>query len=744
MEKKSRLKYSRLSALTAVILVILMAIYYCSIIFYTNAMTDGLRNIKDHPFALSLVINDTKINTMQLKMLSERIKVSQSESVLDTIEKTLEENYSLCSQNFSTLYDGYLFDKNDIVQAQTGYEAAISDFTALVKYCRTPDIDITYMNSIIDNNIQPNLDIADVWLNKMINNSKVKFEEFYTQTINYRNSTIVLVTILGFAVIGSLLIYQFLLKKREQEAVAMQKEIADVAQAANRAKSQFLSNMSHDIRTPMNAIVGMTAIATAHLDEKDRVRECLNKISISSRHLLSLINDVLDMSKIENGKIALNTEPICLADFIHDFISIIQPQVKAKQIALDLSILSISNEIVIADSLRLHQILQNIMSNAVKFTEKGGEIKFRMRQKPCERQGYAFFEFTISDNGIGMSEDFCEKIFIPFERAATSTVSRIEGTGLGMSITKNIVDMMNGEISVESVLNKGTVFTVTLPLEIEQEQIIPDLFKDIRSLVVDDDQDVCENTTHILQEIGMRSQWVLSGREAVDLVSDAHRRCIDFHVIILDWQMPEMDGVETARQIREKVGNDIPIIILSAYDWCEIEAEARAAGVTAFIPKPLFKSRLYQVMRSTLLSPEEQNSSEQKRVVRVKKKGRVLLVEDNELNAEIAEVLLTEEGVAVDIAKDGQEAYNFYLKAPVPYHIIFMDVLMPVMNGYEATAAIRALEKRESLPPSIIVGMSANAFKDDVDKAMSIGMDDYITKPIMGNELQRILDKYLN
>lgn len=746
MQNKNKLKYNKLSFITAVILVILMIFYYCASLYYTSAMTEGLRNIKDHPFALSLVINDTKINTMQMKMLSERIKVSQAEDVLDTMETIVEENLASSNKNFDTLYNGYLFDINDITQAKNSYEEAVYRFAQLVKYCRTSNIDTVYLDTVIDEEIQPNLDNADIWLDKMINNSKLKFEEFYNQSISYKQSTTIMVTILGIAVLGSLLIYQILLKKREQEAIAMQKEIADVAQAANKAKSQFLSNMSHDIRTPMNAIVGMTAIASAHLDERDRVKECLNKISISSRHLLSLINDVLDMSKIENGKIALNAEPICLADFIHDFVTIIQPQVKSKQIELDLSILSVSNEIVIADSLRLHQILQNITSNAVKFTEEGGKIKFQMRQKPCERKGYALYEFIISDNGIGMSEDFCDKIFVPFERAATSTVSRIEGTGLGMSITKSIVDLMNGEITVKSKLNEGTVFTVTLPLEIEKQKtdIVPDLFKDLRSLVVDDDQDICESTTRILQEIGMRSEWVLSGREAVHKVSDAHKRCTDYHVVILDWQMPEMDGVETARQIRKNVGDEIPIIILSAYDWTEIEDEAREAGVTAFIPKPLFKSRLYRVMRSALLSEEEENNIYGKEMNRTKKSGHVLLVEDNELNAEIAEVLLSEEGVNVDIARDGQEAFNLFSKSVVPYNIIFMDVQMPVMNGYEATSAIRTLEKRELLPHTIIVGMSANAFKEDVDKALSTGMDDYITKPIMGKELQRILDKYCN
>lgn len=387
--------------------------------------------------------------------------------------------------------------------------------------------------------------------------------------------------------------------------------------------------------------------------------------------------------------------------------------------------------------------------NAIHTTFTFGKISYsislRMEQAPYDREGYSLYVFRFSDNGIGMSEEFQKVIFQPFERAATSTVSKTEGTGLGMSITKSIVDLMGGSISVTSRLNEGTTFTVSLPMQKEQQKecIATDLLKDLRCLIVDDDRDVCENTVLLLKEIGMHSEWVLNGADAVVYVESAHKRHLDYNAVILNWQMPDMDGIETARRIRNKVGDTLPIIILSAYDWTEIEDEAREVGITAFLAKPLFKSRLYETMRNTLMPTPDTQMEQNGLIAHDKASGRILLVEDNTLNAEIAQTLLTDYGLHVDVASDGNEALEFFRADTNKYDIIFMDVQMPVMDGYHATAAIRDLESKNSKHShTVIIGMSANAFKEDVDKALACGMDDYITKPIDIKKLQNLLRKF--
>ncbi|MCD2491085.1 response regulator [Lacrimispora sp. NSJ-141] len=737
-------KYHKLSSVTAIFLAVLMLGYYLVSVFYTGSIVEEIENIKEHPFPVVIAAGDMKVNSLQIRLLAARLGTDRSEEAIEEVSNSFVQNQESSREALYILTELYLTDADAAVNISTLYDNVIQQMNVLLEMCQNSGAMDAVIKRFTDNMIIPFLDEIDSELTLLVKNADNKFNEFYGQSLSYRKIMLLLVTALGIAVAVSLFIYQHILKKREKEAVYLQKQIAEAAQAANEAKSQFLSNMSHDIRTPMNAVIGMTAIASSHLDDRERVKKCLSKISTSSRHLLSLINEILDMSKIEKGKVVLNEEPISLADFVHDFVTIIEPQVKAKHLKLDLSILGITNEIVITDSMRLHQIMQNIMSNAIKFTDEGGEVRLRMEQKSCECDGRAIYEFQFSDTGIGMSEEFQQVLFQPFERAATSTVSKTEGTGLGMSITKNIVDIMGGMISVHSQINVGTTITVSLPLETEQqeEKIIPDLFKDLRSLVVDDDQDVCINTAEILEEIGMKSEWVLSGEEAVVRVETAHKQYIDYNVIILDWLMPGMDGVRTAREIRQKVGDDIPIIILSAYDWTDIEEEAREAGVTAFLSKPLFKSHLYEVMCDTLM-PDRLNKdleSDTSNVSRIS--GRVLLVEDNALNLEIAETFLTERGLHVDTAENGREAITLVQNGSVRYDIIFMDVQMPVLDGYQATKAIRQLEAEEMRPRTIIVGMSANAFKEDVDKALSIGMDDYLTKPIDSKKLELVLTKY--
>ena len=745
MLKNKLNRYQKLAKVMAVFLLILLAGYYIISASYTNSIIGGLENIKEHPFPVAIAAGKMETNSRELRLTVERLCTDRTIDTLDEVKRGLAENQGSSNQALETIVSLYLTDPPAAVKLKEQYNDMLEQQEFLIELCEQDGVSDETVMLYVKENIIPLLDEIDTALEILIHNAILMFDTLYLQSLSYKQIMFILTTVLISVIVVTLLLYRYVLSKREVEAVALQKQIAVAAQAANDAKSQFLSSISHDIRTPMNAIIGMTTIASTRLDDKERVKDCLNKIATSSRHLLGLINDVLDMSKIENGKFTINKEPVCLSDFMHDFISIIQPQVKAKHLELDLSILGIEDEIVITDSLRLHQIMQNIMSNAIKFTRENGKISLRMEQAPYDREGYSLYVFRFSDNGIGMSEEFQKVIFQPFERAATSTVSKTEGTGLGMSITKSIVDLMGGSISVTSRLNEGTTFTVSLPMQKEQQKecIATDLLKDLRCLIVDDDRDVCENTVLLLKEIGMHSEWVLNGADAVVYVESAHKRHLDYNAVILDWQMPDMDGIETARRIRNKVGDTLPIIILSAYDWTEIEDEAREVGITAFLAKPLFKSRLYETMRNTLMPTPDTQMEQNGLIAHDKASGRILLVEDNTLNAEIAQTLLTDYGLHVDVASDGNEALEFFRADTNKYDIIFMDVQMPVMDGYHATAAIRDLESKNSKHShTVIIGMSANAFKEDVDKALACGMDDYITKPIDIKKLQNLLRKF--
>ena len=745
MLKNKLNRYQKLAKVMAVFLLILLAGYYIISASYTNSIIGGLENIKEHPFPVAIAAGKMETNSRELRLTVERLCTDRTIDTLDEVKRGLAENQGSSNQALETIVWLYLTDPPAAVKLKEQYNDMLEQQEYLIELCEQDGVSDETVMLYVKENIIPLLDEIDTALEILIHNAILMFDTLYLQSLSYKQIMFILTTVLISVIVVTLLLYRYVLSKREVEAVALQKQIAVAAQAANDAKSQFLSSISHDIRTPMNAIIGMTTIASTRLDDKERVKDCLNKIATSSRHLLGLINDVLDMSKIENGKFTINKEPVCLSDFMHDFISIIQPQVKAKHLELDLSILGIEDEIVITDSLRLHQIMQNIMSNAIKFTRENGKISLRMEQAPYDREGYSLYVFRFSDNGIGMSEEFQKVIFQPFERAATSTVSKTEGTGLGMSITKSIVDLMGGSISVTSRLNEGTTFTVSLPMQKEQQKecIATDLLKDLRCLIVDDDRDVCENTVLLLKEIGMHSEWVLNGADAVVYVESAHKRHLDYNAVILDWQMPDMDGIETARRIRNKVGDTLPIIILSAYDWTEIEDEAREVGITAFLAKPLFKSRLYETMRNTLMPTPDTQMEQNGLIAHDKASGRILLVEDNTLNAEIAQTLLTDYGLHVDVASDGNEALEFFRADTNKYDIIFMDVQMPVMDGYHATAAIRDLESKNSKHShTVIIGMSANAFKEDVDKALACGMDDYITKPIDIKKLQNLLRKF--
>ena len=510
--------------------------------------------------------------------------------------------------------------------------------------------------------------------------------------------------------------------------------------AANRAKREFLFNMSHDIRTPMNAIIGFTSLAATHIDNREQVLDYLKKISTSSQHLLSLINDVLDMSRIESGKVKIEEKAVHLPDLVHDVRSIIQPNVTAKRLSLFIDTMDIEDEDIITDPLRLNQILLNILSNAIKFTPTGGMISIRIAQKNGAPKGCVCYEFRIKDNGIGMSEEFQKHIFEEFSREESSTVSGIQGTGLGMSITKNIVDLMGGTIALTSEPGKGSEFIVTLCFtrsgqKAEPKQL-PQL-EGLRALVADDDTNTCLNVSTMLSKIGMRPEWTISGKEAVIRTKYAVEQGDEFSVYIIDWLIPDMNGIEIVRQIRKVIGNRCPIIILTAYDWADIEDEARAAGVTAFCEKPLFLSELRRVLAEPFRA---EPASEPAQPTAADLKGKkLLLVEDNELNREIALEILKEAGFVVDTAEDGAVAVQKIKQAaPGQYDLILMDIQMPNLDGYEATRQIRALPDAEkaSIP---IFAMTANAFEEDRQNALEAGMNGHIAKPLDVPHLLRVL-----
>ena len=518
------------------------------------------------------------------------------------------------------------------------------------------------------------------------------------------------------------------------------------AETANRAKSTFLSNMSHDIRTPMNAIIGFTTLAISNIDDTERVKDYLGKTLASSNHLLSLINDVLDMSRIESGKIHLEEVEVNLSDVLHDLKTIVSGQIYAKQLELYMDVMDVTDEDVYCDKTRLNQILLNLLSNAIKFTPAGGTVSVRVRQLAGKVRGCGQYEFRIKDNGIGMSQEFAQKIFEPFEQERTSTVSRIQGTGLGMAITKNIVDMMGGTIEVQTAQGKGTEFTVCVPMRAQTEQRPVEKITELeglKALVVDDDFNTCDSVTKMLVKVGMRAEWTLSGKEAVLRARQSIEMSDAYHAYIIDWRLPDMNGIEVTRRIRS-LNDDTPIIILTAYDWSDIEVEAKAAGVTAFCAKPMFMSDL----RETLMSALGQKQTDAAQGLLPDKnadfKGKhILLVEDNELNREIAQEILREYGFLVDSAENGAVAVEkVSTAAPGSYDLVLMDVQMPIMDGYTATRQIRALDDpaRAKLP---ILAMTANAFDEDRRNALESGMNGFLSKPIVIGDLVQELHKIL-
>lgn len=543
----------------------------------------------------------------------------------------------------------------------------------------------------------------------------------------------------GAVLLAILVIFVGYLRLNRQQMAALE-QAKEEAVHANKAKSEFLSNMSHDIRTPMNGIVGMTAIAMSNIHDAIRVEDCLKKVALSSKHLLGLVNDVLDMSKIEDGKLTLNMDYLSLSEAMDCIVNIVQQQIRDKQQHFDIFVYKIEAEDVYCDSIRLNQVLINLLSNAIKFTPEGGTINVSLSQEPSPvGEHYVRCHFNVKDNGIGMSPEFVEKVFDSFSRDE-SQVRKIEGTGLGMAITKCIVEAMNGTIEVQSEKGKGTEFHIVLDLEKAETKIEDMQLPNWNMLVIDNNQDLCESAVHALSEIGVHAEWATEADKAIEMVEQRHTAKEDYHIILIDWKMPKLDGVEMTREIRKRVGGGVPILIVSAYDWSDIEEEAIAAGAHGFISKPLFKSNLYiGLSRFVEGHSVEEKKAEAKSDFTGK---RILLAEDNDLNWEIAEDLLTEAGFELDRAENGKMCLDMFEKSEIgEYGAVLMDIRMPLMNGYEAAMAIRALDREDKELP--IIAMTADAFSDDVQHCLDCGMNAHIAKPIDVDKFIAQLEKFL-
>ncbi len=552
-----------------------------------------------------------------------------------------------------------------------------------------------------------------------------------------------MITVFGIILVTLILIFWYYFRTNRQQMRELE-EARQEALEANHAKSEFLSNMSHDIRTPMNAIVGMTAIATAHIDDMDQVKNCLRKITLSGRHLLGLINDVLDMSKIESGKMTLTSEMISLREVVEGVVSIVQTQIKSKRQNFNIHISNILYEDVYCDSVRLNQVLLNLLSNSVKYTQEGGTIQLSLYQEeePSPKgEEFVRTHIVVEDNGIGMTEDFLKHIFDSYSRADSKRVQKTEGAGLGMAITKYIVDAMGGTISVRSELQKGTGFHLILDMEKAELQEVDMVLPPWKMLVVDDDETLCHTVVEMLDSIGIQADWTLSGQTAVQMVTAHHQMRDDYQIVLLDWKLPDMDGLQVAKQIRQVVDSDMSVILISAYDWSDFEEEARSAGINGFIAKPLFKSTLFHGLRKHMDFDEVQEGKESD----MDFAGcRALVAEDNEINWEILKELLSDMGMELEWAENGQICVDKFQHSEQGYYdLIFMDVRMPVMNGYEATEAIRSLDRPDAgtIP---IIAMTADAFSEDIKRCLDSGMNAHTAKPINLEEIKSLMKKYIS
>ena len=741
----------RFTAVVAVVVVVLAAVFFVTTTNNLFLIMNEVETVKDGPYPVSVAAGRIETLLVQLRTATSAPESLNEPERAARLSSEFDELNALVMDRIDFIIANSTADDQKGNALKVAYEDMMERQKVLVAMCTDPNVGDDAIEDYVSTRIEPlirGLLLVDI---DLLEDSTDTVDDTYATVGRAILTVIVVSSILMGAVLASVIIYMTVLSQtsRRQRELHDELERALVsAQSANNAKSAFLANMSHDIRTPMNAIVGLVSIAQTHVDDPERTKEYLNRITDSSKHLLSLINDILDMSKIESGKFQLNEAPFSLDEIASKFIDFAYPQMRAKHLRFDVCIFDITHEALIGDTLRLSQVLLNLTSNAVKYTPEGGSVKVTVTECDSDRPGFALLRFVVEDSGVGMSPEFVEHIFDVFERERNETVNFIQGTGLGMSIVKSIVDMMDGTIVVESAVDEGTRITVQLPLRIDEEghDDEPPAVGDraeLRLLFVDDNENVRGNVGVVMAGWGIDVDVATSGAEAVALARTAHEQGRDYRGIVIDWIMPDMDGIATTRALQAALGDAQPPVILASYDPTAIKEQAREAGVSGFVSKPLFRSRLKQLVSDLCAVKEEpaQNDDEGSRPLA----GHVLLVDDNEINREIAlELLELFDGVTTECAEDGLQAVEKVDAAPEgTYDLIFMDWQMPRMDGIAATKAIIEHQRQRGRAPIPIVAMTANAFNEDREVALEAGMDDFMTKPISVRVLQDMLRKYL-
>lgn len=732
----------------------MIAICFCVVVyvvFTTHSIFTISRQINyvaEHPYKAMSEINKIRARVFEMNTYLP-IFISETENNLDGIRSVLRTSCQENEKSLKILDEIYLGKKEDLTELNDALDELKKALIQSVENSENNKMDRPAVQKYFDKEIEPIRVKTDTAIQKVIDSADRRVLIIQESTEEKAEAAILYAAVIGLLMIV-IVIYAYKLRNEyliNDELKRQQKILQDallVAQKANDAKRDFLSRMSHEIRTPMNAIIGMSAIAFNYLDDKKRTADCLSKITFSSKHLLMLLNDVLDMSKIENGKLNIRQELFDLKNLVTSLADINYGLATAKGLSFEIVISGFKDELLLGDSMRVNQILLNLLSNAIKFTPKGGSVKLEIRMLRSASDKI-WLRFIVKDSGIGMQKEFLEHLYEPFEQADNGIARKYGGTGLGMAITKNLVAIMDGTIEVESQEGAGTTFMVDLPFGVSKvDKKTAAEMEEMRVLVVDDDNDTCEHAVVLLKGMGVNVDWALNGFEAIEKVRSACEddgRCYD--VCFIDWCMPELDGIETARRMRRYVGTDVLIIIISAYDWSGIEEQAKAAGVNAFIAKPFFASNLYNTLLTVSRKPELGFSAVGNKETYDFGGKKILLVEDNELNMEIASELLKFVNLQVEHAENGKVAVDIFRNSKEKeYALIFMDIQMPLMNGYDAARCIRSSEHPAAgtIP---IIAMTANAFNDDVQAAFDAGMNGHLAKPIDVEVLYKTIARYI-